>query len=341
MNTSARRGIASLSIAALLLLGFGCTDEVGVRGKEVFQKESESADFRVLSWNVSGAQFFEKAAGFRTLLKWADADLLLLDEVDGGRSVSDVQSVLRGLRGATDTTWNVVMGAGGGYQRGVIATRYPLTPVGELNGVLPYPQSAVRQLQTLVPEDIWTTRTKGNLDAGIAVAGAIVRMEKRTILAVTIDLQCCSGSPDWQEVRRQIEVREIREVVRGVLERQRVDAVLLAGDFNLVSTGIPLVIIASPYPAPHFALTPVEALHLDGVETWTWDGRNTPFPSRALDYAFYSANSLQPVRASVISTEDFPASEQAALGVAPETSHSLSAHLPLLVGYRWRTGAPR
>ena len=98
---------------------------------------------------------------------------------------------------------------------------------------------------------------------------------KRTILGISLDLQCCTLGP-WQERRRLNEAQEIRKALQTALKRISVDAVVLAGDFNVVSTGMPLAATTNPYPPPHFALVPVETIHLDGAETWTWDGRGTP-----------------------------------------------------------------
>ena len=124
--------------------------------------------------------------------------------------------------------------------------------------------------------------------------------------------------------------------MQKILERRRVDAVLLAGDFNLVGTAQPLIILTNPYPAPHFALVPARAVHLDGAEVWTWDGRGTQFPSRPLDFSLYSPASLQLVRAVVLSTEDLSPGSLTAGGLQSGTSKKLSDHLPIMVDYKWR-----
>jgi endonuclease/exonuclease/phosphatase family metal-dependent hydrolase len=204
-----------------------------------------------------------------------------------------------------------------------------------------YPAHAVAQLKSVVPNSAWNERVKSSLDAGIPAMGAIVRMKTRTVLAVTVDLQCC-GNPtnNWPEVRRQIEAREIRSAIHLVLARRKVDGVVLAGDLNLVFSATPLAVLTNPYPAPHFALVPANALQLDGTEVWTWDGRDSPFPSRALDFSFFTPASLQPIRALVLSTEDFSRELLSAYGFESATSRKLSDHLPILVDYRWQSLTP-
>src|SRR5262245_15562298 len=74
----------------------------------------KGTDFRVLSWNVNGSRFIQKASGFRTIIQLADPDVLLVDEVEGGRSIDEIASVVRGLRGQGDTAWNIILSEGGG-----------------------------------------------------------------------------------------------------------------------------------------------------------------------------------------------------------------------------------
>jgi endonuclease/exonuclease/phosphatase family metal-dependent hydrolase len=290
--------------------------------------------FRVLSWNVSGDDFTKQSASYKKIFRLLDADILLLDEVEGGRTADEIAANVRGLRGAKDTAWHMVIGAGGGRQRGVILSRHPVRAVPAF-ALLHYPASALAELRSLMDEPTWTAN-KANLDAGIAVAGGIVDLGRRRVLAVAVDLQSGAGDPNWQEARRLIEVREIQKALQQALASVRVDAVLLAGDFNSVSTVMPLARITNPYPAPHVALVPAQANHLDGRESWTWDGRGTPFPTQALDFSLYSPDTLTPVNAVAFSTEDLSPEALAAADLQTETSRRASDHLPLVVDYRWR-----
>jgi len=98
----------------------------------------------------------------------------------------------------------------------------------------------------------------------------------------------------------------------------------------------PLVILAGPYDEPHSGLIPVEIYHLDGSTSWTWDGRGTPFPSRALDFQLYSPRSLKVRQGFILDSEDLPAEELEQYGLQPGTSGTLSDHRPLVVEYNWR-----
>jgi endonuclease/exonuclease/phosphatase family metal-dependent hydrolase len=335
-------GVIALAAAAIGLLGTpiaGCARRSGAARLPQSPAEARSllpraagTSFRVLSWNVGGQGFHTHVEGFRTVFRLADPDILLLDEIEGGRTAGDVRSSVSGLRGAADTEWSIVIGEGGGYQRGAIISRHPVKPVLEFQ-LIPFPENELRELQSQMDVATWE-RMKPNLDAGLAVAAGVIQLGSRLVLGVAFDLQCCAAL--WQEQRRLMEIRHIYRAIQATLARQSVHAILLAGDFNTVSSAVPLAVITNPYPPPHIALVPVQARHLDGLENWTWDGRGSEFPSGILDFSLYSPTVLEVAGAWVLSTEDLEARELAPLGLTAETSRTLSDHLPIIVDYRWR-----
>ena len=256
----------------------------------------------MLSWNVSGDDFASHVPDYRKVLRLLDPDILLLDEIKGGTTADQINAVVRGLRGNTDTTWRMVIGAGGGRQRGVVLTRHPISPVPAFS-LLPYPAGSLAELRSLMDDATWSG-LKRSFDAGIPAGAGIVELGGRRILAVAFDLQSGASTPNWQEARRLIEIREIQKALQQALQTISVDAVVVAGDLNAVSSGMPLARLTNPYPEPHVAIVPVQAVHLNGSESWTWDGRGTPFPTEALDFSLYSPDSLTPVNALAFSTED-------------------------------------
>jgi endonuclease/exonuclease/phosphatase family metal-dependent hydrolase len=330
-----RRWFGLLFVISLLVSPFPASGQAnrGTGPVPALRKTPETA-FRVLSWNVSGEDFTKQAADYKKIFRLLDPDILLLDEVEGGRTVEEIAAIVSGVRGPSDTAWHIIVGSGGGRQRGVIISRQPVTAIPSFTH-LAYPADALARLRTLMDDAAWVAM-KPNLDAGIAVAAAIVQVAGKRLLAVSIDLQSGASEPNWQEARRMVEVHEIQKAVQKTLQSTAVDGVLLAGDFNSVSTVMPIARITNPYPEPHVALVPAQALHLDGSESWTWDGRGTPFPTQALDFSFYSPDTLTPTNAVAFSTEDLPAGELSAAGLQTGTSRRVSDHLPIIVDYRWR-----
>jgi len=290
---------------------------------------------RVLSWNVSDDAFVREPATFRALARRADADILLLDEVSPSATAAQLRDALPELASADDA-WHIEVGASGGRQRNVIASRLPLERVPEFSSVVPYPATDRDRLQarmTAAGDD----GPHYSMDDGIPMNGAIVLAGTRRLLVVSTDLQCCGNDPDsWQEERRQVETREVRRRVEQVLTRTRVDGLIVAGDLNLVNTPLPLVILSGPYRSPHAGLIAADLRHLDGSETWTWDGRGTPFPSRPMDFVLYSPHALALREGYVLDSADLPPQELERLDLEPESASRLSSHRPLLAAFAWQ-----
>ena len=296
---------------------------------------------RVLSWNVSGDAFLAYQSEFTALLAYARPDIVLLDEVDPQVSVLQLRQALpptavpAGEHSDNDD-WHISFGTSGGRQRGVIASRLPVEELAEFSGIVPYPDNARRLItERMTASD--RARFASRLDDGIAVNGAVVLANGRRLLVVIADLECCGDDPaSWAELKRRVEAKEIRRVIRQVLLRSRIDAIVLAGDFNLVSTAIPLALMTGPYASTHSGLIAAELYHRDGLTTWTWDGRGTPFPSRALDYQLYSPGTLSVEEGIILDTEDMAVEELDRHGLQRDTSSRLSGHRPLVVEYAWR-----
>ena len=290
---------------------------------------------RVFSWNLSNDAFVKDPAAFRALVRKAQADILLLDEVAPATNAQQIRAALAGLTSDGTDRWYVDFGASGGRQRGVIVSRLPLERLPEFSDIVPYPASEQGRLSDRMAA-AGSLGPGFSMDGGIPVNGAVVLAGERRLLVVTTDLQCCGDDPgSWQEDRRRVEAAELRRRVRQVLERTRVDGLIVAGDFNLVTTPLPMVILSGPYRPPHAGLIAAELRHLDGLETWTWDGRGTRFPSRAMDFVLYSPHALALRHGYVLDTADLPQSELEQLGLQPESAGRLSAHRPLVVEFAW------
>lgn len=289
---------------------------------------------RLLSWNVSSDAFVRDPAAFRALVRKAQVDILLLDEVAPSTNENELRHALAGLESGGKGVWHIDFGQSGGRQRGVIASRMPLERLPEFSDIVPYPEEERRRLyDRMVAAD--ELRPHYSMDDGIPVNGAIVLVGERRLLVVTADLQSGGDDPGgWREDRRRVETREIRRRVRQVLERTTVDGIIVAGDFNLVSTPLPLVFASGPYPMPHAGLIAAELLHLDGSETWTNQARR--FPNQALDFVLYGPRTLELREGYVLDTADLSPAELEQLSLEPDSAHRLSSHRPLVAEFVWQ-----
>lgn len=333
MHLASRSFGHTLTIGLLLAVAASCSPRSHMTSAPAPGKHEPSpGELRVLAWNVAENAFVRDGAAFRAHVSRAGADLLLLDEVQPAVADAPLADALAPLGGR----WQLVVGASGGRQRGVVASRLPLAPVPELSGTVPYPAVERARLEArMVAAN--QARPVYTMADGIPVSGAIVSQGSRRLLAVTVDLQCCGDTPDsWQEERRRIEAREVRQRIGQVLGRTQVDAVIVAGDLNLVNTPTPLITLTGPYPGPHHGLLVAELNHLDGIENWTWDGRGTPYPSRPIDFLLYGPQALHLRDGHVLDSADLTAAEHAHTELDADASKRLSDHRPLVAVFTWR-----
>jgi hypothetical protein len=291
---------------------------------------------RILSWNISDDAFVSEQQEFQALLQWADADVVLLDEVAPSASDAELMKSLDALRSDTKETWTINTGVSGGRQHCIVASRASQETVPEFSSIIPYPDADKRYLmEHMSTEEL--DYANYSLDGGIPVNAAIILTGGRRLLTVIADLQCCGDDQNsWQEYRRRVEAREIRRLVRQVLQRTSVDGILIAGDFNLVNGPMPLVVLSGPYLPNHAGLMAAEIYHPDGATSWTWDGRMTPFPSGTLDYQLYSPQELVMRSGFILDTESLPFETLEQHELESAMSGKTGRHRPLVVEYGWK-----
>ena len=327
-------GKAWPAVLACCALALATSGVAGWRAQSLTGTAVSGGDaVRVLSWNVSSDAFVRDPSSFRALLTSADADILLFDEVGPDTTEAQLRAALARRDGGGD--WHIDIGRSGGRQRGVIVSRVPLERLPEMSEVVPYPareRERIRSLMVAANAD----RPGYSMDGGVPVNGAILRAGSRRLLVVIVDLQCCGEDPAaWEEDRRRVEAREIQARIEQVLRRTQVDGVIVAGDLNLVSTPLPLVILSGPYPLPHAGLIAADLRHVDGKETWTWNGQGTPFPSRPMDFVLYTPNALRLRTGYILDSADLGRPELERLGLQPDAARRVSAHLPLVTEFLW------
>lgn len=291
---------------------------------------------RILSWNISDDAFEEEPKEFLSVLRWADPDIVLLDEVSPSANFDDLHAALSALRPGEDETWHISVGASGGRQRDIIASRAPLEALPEFSSMIPYPDAERRYILEHM-SDWHRSNSELSMDFGIPVNAAIILTGGKRLLTVIADLQCCGDKPEhWPEYRRQAEAREIRRLIEQVLERTDVDGLLIAGDFNLVTGMTAAKILNEPYNICVEGLSTAEIYHPDGVAKWTWDGRGMPFPSGRLDFQFYCTQSLEMRSGIVLDPENLAPEELEKLELDSEAVKRTGRHRPLVAEYSWK-----
>jgi hypothetical protein len=277
---------------------------------------------RVLTWNVSREAFFDAGEHTEHLLAATAADILLLDEMSKEATPATLAALLN--RALPGSPWHVVIGEPNGkLERGSISSRWPLQRAEQFDG-LHYRQGDMDRW--IAAGGKHAERLRQFLPLGVAVAGAIAEIDGRHILLVSFDLQCCGDSPEsWEESRRLVEARLIRQAIDATLAAGKIDAVILGGDANNVQ-GDEVLRILQGSPSD---LADADARREDGSD-WTWDGRGTPFQSKKMDHLMHS-RSLHAVASRVFDPEGWPEAWLNRYGVQREWSGQVSAHRAVIV----------
>ena len=329
----ARRMLAA--VAVLSILAGGCHASVPREP----QPARSAGHFRASVWNVAESSFVRRPEAFRRILQVANADIYSFDEVGEHTSPQELVAALRGLRGAADTIWYLSWGAGGDYQRTVIASRSPLEQVPEFSP-LPFPGSVDRVL-AIAPDSLHA-RLRSDFARGVATNAVVVQAGGRRLLLIGLDLWARGDSPDsWEEGRRRLEATTIRDGARVVLERlesqgRHVDGVVIGGDMNIVAGHAPLDTLRALATGRFSRLAIAPAVHADGWSTWTWDGRGGPFHSARMDVVLFSEQTLTASSARVVDWDRLPPAERASLGLTRGPAAGLSRHRPVVVDFEWR-----
>jgi hypothetical protein len=294
-------------------------------------------DIRVVSWNVGREDLFEQPEAFGVLLRPLAPDLLILDEVAGGRSREEVEAVLNRILPG-DLPWRAVYGVSGGSQRGVIAVRGAAPRLlAPFDRPIPYPDST----RALVPADdakaaAWL---RSRLDAHVPATGALVEIGGRRLFAVTVDLES-GGTPGSEKDRlRRVEALAIRDAAEAAFiagTPDGVDGILLAGDVNLVGTRAPLDILSAPAgdgPPLEVAMP----LRLDGTSTATWENPEEPFTPGRLDFVLHHPGMTALTGGFVFRAEDLSPAWRERHGLQAESSR-VTDHLPVVTDLRWVDG---
>jgi endonuclease/exonuclease/phosphatase family metal-dependent hydrolase len=133
-----------------------------------------------------------------------------------------------------------------------------------------------------------------------------------------------------------MEVNAIHAAVRQALTAGNFDALIVAGDFNLVASRDPLDRLAASLDLDGSPLSLAEPLQLNGLSNATWLRRGSPFPPGRLDYVLYSDSSLRLLHSFVFRASDLPTRWLRRHHLQPDDSDVASDHLPLVSDFQWR-----
>ncbi len=277
---------------------------------------------RVLSWNVSEDDFLNHPDAYRSIFTVISPHIVILDEAPAKLTQSELLDVL-----PAQYPWSTLIGSTGGRQRVVIASR-----VGKQQNVLNaayYPKDTLEFVFEHARGG--TRRDLRNIQTeGIPTAAAVLKLGPIRLGIMGFDLQCCGTSEQFQDAFRVRQVKALRGLITEYL-LPHTDAIIVAGDANLVGSDRPLQLWQQPLTQDR-ALTPVmvRSLQRDNVTTYV---QHIEFQPGRLDYILH--DNLIVTNSFVFDTQDIYPNDLAAIGLSPDTSEIISSHLPLVVDFAW------
>ena len=132
-----------------------------------------------------------------------------------------------------------------------------------------------------------------------------------------------------------VEARAVNAAAAATASSAKIDATIIAGDFNLVGDPSVLSIVAAGLDKGQ-PLTRVRAFQLDGMSDATWANPEEPFVPGRLDHILYSAGSLQLLHSFVFDSSDLSGRWLAYNGLTAEDSRNSSDHLPVVADFQWK-----
>ncbi|MHC4127341.1 MAG: endonuclease/exonuclease/phosphatase family protein [Planctomycetota bacterium] len=273
------------------------------------------ADLRIVNWNVEFGGLFQRPERFGRTLRALDPDVILLQEVNEDTTAPQLVEFLQRWvpgQGRARGEWSVLIGAGGGDLRTVVAARHALESVAPLR-VVPMPDRPDRTLR---------------------IAAAVVGTRRR-LLVLSVHLRCCGWAGGFEDRTRQVEAGAIRRAVQRARTEVSFDGVVIAGDLNLVGSRRPLELLAEDLDSDGSALAVAAPLQIDGLSNVTWSDPGQPFTPGRLDFLLYADRDVEAANAFVMDVHDMAPPWRDRHRLRPDDTASASDHFPLVVDLRW------
>jgi len=282
---------------------------------------------RVVVWNVAERGYLDESDAFLRVLRALDPDVVLLDEVFEGSTGSHIEALLNESALGHGAPWHVALGAGGGRQRTVVASRFAIRPEPELARI-DYEAGALERLEERQPGFGRAAAVEHR--AGVAASGVWVDVTGRDVLFVPFDLQSAGYAGSWQDELRVLQAEHVSSRVAGLLDGRDGTALILGGDANAVGSDRPLELLRQAAPPPEGPLSVVEARHPVTGAVYTWRDPDSWFPPGRLDYLVFGGSGVSLSRAFPFDPEQFSDEALEALGLERLDARRVSDHLPLV-----------
>jgi len=255
---------------------------------------------RVMSANVLYSSPLENPGPFDRVLGAIDPDVILYQEWFKTESTK-VNAWLKEYAGSD---WTLHMP---NDQAGVaIATRHPI----------------VERYDSVIP-------SSGTGRPARAVA-ALIDTDAGELLAISIHLKCCGSAGSEEDNKRIAQAQAINSFVREVHQNHPQAKVVIAGDFNLVGSYIPMDTMADTLGMHGEDLSVVHAQQLGNQSMVTWNDEKSRFSPGRLDWMLIDESMSTAHNAFILDTRSLSMDALEELGLEADDSKA-SDHLPIVM----------
>ena len=257
---------------------------------------SPKGEFRVVSWNIQFGNLLDDRDRSGRILNALKPDVLLLQELDGDDESEPISTFLHETLGGS---WTVGLSDVSGTKRH-------------------------HKLRCAVTSSKPTQSVARVGNAPLKAILATIEVDEKPIHFVSLHLRCCGGPSGEEEDQRQEEARQIR----NTLDSMQTPSCVVAGDWNLVGTKMPLEIVQSD------TLKIVDAFQPDGRSNATWSDDSSSFTPGRLDWMLYSPASLQVANSFILDSSDLDSDTLQLYHLNATDTAELSDHLPLVADFK-------
>ncbi|MDF1809395.1 MAG: endonuclease/exonuclease/phosphatase family protein [Phycisphaerales bacterium] len=169
----------------------------------------------------------------------------------------------------------------------------------------------------------------GNNRPARAVA-ALIDTDAGELLAISIHLKCCGSAGSEEDNKRVDQAKEINAFVRSVHTKHPNAKVVIAGDFNLVGSYLPMATMVDSLGVDGRDLTPVPAKLIGDDSMVTWIDEKSRFSPGRLDWMLIDESMSAAQNAFVLDTRAIPEKTLQSLGLHSNDSKA-SDHLPIVI----------
>ena len=255
---------------------------------------------RVMSSNVLFSSPLKEPDAFERVLGAIQPDVILYQEWFN-TPVSEVENWLNTHAG---TGWKVHMP---NSKAGVaIATRDPI----------------LQTYQSVLPPS-------GTGRPARAVA-ALIDTEAGELLAISIHLKCCGSAGSKEDNKRIAQAKAINSFVRSVHQKHPDAKVVIAGDFNLVGSFLPMAAMVDSLGIDGSDLSKVPTMHIADDSMITWNDENSRFSPGRLDWMLIDESMSKAQHAFVLDTRALSEQSLQLMGLQADDSKA-SDHLPIVI----------